>query len=70
MADCTKNSTPTFEFTYSSKQNKEIVEIRSKYLPKEVSKVEQVIQMDKKVELSGTIVAISIGVVGALHLSI
>lgn len=66
MVDCTKDSAPAFEFTYSSKQNKEIEEIRRKYLPKEVSKVEQVIQMDKKVEWLGTMASILIGTLGTL----
>lgn len=60
----------TFEYRYSAKQQEEIEAIRRKYLPKEVDKMEQLRQMDKRVSRKGTIISIIIGVIGCLLLGI
>lgn len=59
-----------FEYTYSAKQQKEIENIRKKYLPKEENKMETIRSLDKKAEMPGTAASIAIGVIGALLLGI
>lgn len=60
----------TFEFTYSAKQQEEVERIRSKYLPREKSKMEQLRKLDKQAEKPGQIAAISAGSIGMLLLGI
>ena len=47
MTDCVGNKDTAFVYTYSAQSNKEIEKIRSKYLPKEESKLEKLIRLDK-----------------------
>lgn len=68
MADYVANKNEIFEFTYSAKQQEEVERIRSKYLPKEESKMDKLIKLDKKAEQPGQIASIATGVVGALLL--
>ncbi len=69
MADCTiKNE--TFEFTYSASQQEEVERIRNKYLPKQESKMEKLINLDKKAEQPGQVASIATGVVGCLLLGV
>ena len=60
----------TFEYTYSATQQEEIEKIRSKYLPKQESKIEQLRRLDKNAEKPGTITAIAVGVIGALIMGV
>lgn len=60
----------SFAFTYSAKQQKEIDEIRKKYLPKEEDKMERLRRLDKSTEKPGTMAAIIVGVMGTLLLGI
>ena len=57
-----------FEYTYSAKQQEEVEKIRSKYLPKEETKMEKLIKLDKKAEQPGQIASIAVGTIGALLL--
>jgi len=66
MADYVVNK--NFEFTYSAKQQEEVEKIRSKYLPKEETKMEKLIKLDKKAEQPGQIASIAVGTIGALLL--
>ena len=50
-----------FEYTYSSKQQKEIESIRNKYLFKQEDKLETLRRLDKSVEKPGTMAAIILG---------
>lgn len=59
-----------FEFTYSAKQQKEIEEIRKKYLPKEEDKMETLRRLDRSAEKPGTMAGIIVGVIGSLLLGI
>lgn len=59
-----------FEYTYSSKQQKEIESIRNKYLPKQEDKLETLRRLDQSVEKPGTMVAIVLGTIGTLILGI
>ena len=55
-----------FTYTYSAKENKEIQEIRKKYLPQVESKLEELIRLDKIVQVSGMVESLSVGIGGAL----
>ena len=64
-----KNTSTNFEYTYSSKQQAEIDEIRRKYLlekPKEEDKLEKLHRLDKSAEQKGTMISIIMGVVFTL----
>ena len=56
----------TFQYTYSAKEQAKIREIRSKYLPKEENKMEQIQRLDASVTQKATMYAIIVGVVGTL----
>ena len=55
-----------FEYTYSAKQQEEIEKIRSKYVPKQETKLEQLKRLDRETEKKGTVVAITVGTIGIL----
>lgn len=55
-----------FSYNYSAEQNREVQEIRKRYMPKEESKLEELKRLDRKVQSSGQARAISIGIIGAL----
>lgn len=69
MADYIIDS-DSFAFTYSAKQQEEVERIRSKYIPKEESKMEQLIRLDKQAERPGTIASIALGILGTLILGV
>lgn len=56
----------TFTYQYSAVQNKEVEQIRKKYLPKEESKIEILRRLDRRVQSAGMIPSLSIGMIGAL----
>ena len=56
----------TFEYTYSATRQEEIERIKSKYLPKEETKLEKLKKLDASVTRPGTIWSIGVGVVGCL----
>lgn len=60
----------TFQYTYSAKEQAEIKRIRSKYVPKEESKLEQLQRLDASATQKATMYAIIVGVVGALILGL
>lgn len=70
MADYTLNKTENFEYTYSAKQQEEVEAIRSKYLPKKESKMEQLRKLDRQAERPGMIASLCIGVIGSLVMGI
>ena len=70
MADCVMKNSETFEFTYSAAQQEEIERIRNKYLPKQESKMDQLIKLDKQAEVPGQIASIVAGTVGLLLLGV
>lgn len=69
MADYVVNR-ESFALTYSAKQQDEVEKIRNKYIPKEESKMEQLIRLDKQAERPGTIASIGIGVLGMLIMGV
>lgn len=56
----------TFRYCYSAKENKEVQEIRKKYLPREESKLEELRRLDNTVQQSGMAQALCVGIGGAL----
>ena len=60
-----------FEYNYSAKQQEEVDAIKRKYLPqeekaKELSKLDELKKLDKKVEMTATLWSIVVGVIGTL----
>ena len=60
------NQDTTFIYNYSAKENKEIQDIRSKYLPREESKLEELKRLDYTVQNSGMIESLCAGIGGIL----
>lgn len=56
----------TFEYTYSAAQQEEIEKIRSKYIPQENSKLEQIKKLDASVTRPGTVAGLILGIAGCL----
>lgn len=59
-----------FEYEYSAKKQKEIEEIKKKYLPKEEDKMETLRKLDQSVTTKGTMYSLVPGVAGALILGV
>ena len=57
-----------FEYTYSAQRQKEVEAIRSKYLPKEADKMEQLRKLHRIPTKKATVTALSLGVIGTLIL--
>lgn len=55
-----------FRYIYSAATNKEVQEIRKKYMPKKESKFEELKRLDYKVQTSGMIQSLTIGIIGFL----
>ena len=60
-----ENSKP-FTYSYSAKQNKEIEDIRRRYLPQEENKLERLRKMDSRVRCAGMLEGLTIGIIGCL----
>ena len=56
----------TFSYNYSAVRNKEVENIRKKYIPHEESKLERLKKLDLRVQMAGTIESLCFGIVGAL----
>ena len=59
-----------FEYTYSAPQQNEVQKIREKYLPKEVTKLDQLRAMDEGVTKRGTAVSLVHGILYSLILGL
>lgn len=55
-----------FTYQYSAKQNSEVERIRSKYLPREESKIETLRRLDSRVRSAGITLSLVIGIIGSL----
>ena len=55
-----------FTYTYSAKENKEIQEIRKKYLPQVESKLDELKRLDAQVQNSGMTESLCAGIIGSL----
>lgn len=60
----------TFRYTYSARQQEEIENIRKKYLPEEVDKMEQLRRLDESATKPGMLVALISGIIGTLVLGL
>ena len=60
----------TFQYTYSAKEQTAIREIRSKYLPKEENKMEQLQRLDASVAQKAVMYSLIVGIIGALILGL
>ena len=60
----------SFEYTYSAQQQKEVEEIRKKYLPKEENKMEQLRRLHAIPTQKAQAWSIALGVMGALILGL
>ena len=56
----------TFHYHYSAKENKEIQEIRERYLPKSESKIEELKRLDRRVQMAGQAQSLCVGIIGCL----
>ena len=59
-----------FEYTYSAPQQSEVQKIREKYLPKEITKLDQLRALDAGVTRRGTAVSMVHGILYALVLGL
>lgn len=60
------NQEATFVYTYSAKQNKELQEIRSRYLPPKESSLDALKALDRKVARPANVFAYAFGTVSAI----
>ena len=58
----------SFEYTYSAQQQKEVEEIRKKYLPREETKMEQLRKLHAIPTQKAQAASLAVGVIGALIL--
>ena len=56
----------SFEYTYSAEQQKEVAEIRNKYLPKEEDKMEQLRKLHGIPSKKAQAAALAVGIIGTL----
>lgn len=59
-----------FEYTYSAPEQSEIMKIREKYLPKEVTKLDQLRILDESVTRRGTAISLVHGILFSLVLGV
>ena len=55
-----------FSYKYSAVENKEIQEIRKRYLPQSESKLEELKRLDMQVQNSGMVESLCTGIIGCL----
>ena len=60
------NDENTFYYSYSAKQNEEVQAIRSKYLPREESKLEELKRLDQCVHSAGMAQSLAVGIIGCM----
>ena len=56
----------TYHYNYSAARNREVENIRKRYIPHEESKLERLKKLDLRVQMAGTIESLCFGIVGAL----
>ena len=55
-----------FSYQYSAQKNKEVENIRNKYLPREKSDLETLRELDRRVQSAGMIESLTVGIIGCL----
>lgn len=66
----TQNNKEIFSYTYSAKQQEEIINIRKKYVAHEEDKMELLRRLDSSVSHKAAMTSICVGVIGAMLLGI
>ncbi len=66
VAHVTGEQKENFSYTYSARQQEEILAIRQKYLSPAEDKMEQLRRLDRKTHLPGVIAAIAVRLIGIL----
>ena len=56
----------TFHYTYSAPESQEVLNIRKRYLPREETKMEELMRLDHQVQSSGIMESLCAGIGGAL----
>ena len=56
----------TFSYTYSARENQEVLKIRKKYLPQEETKLEELKRLDHLVQNSGVTESLCAGIGGCM----
>lgn len=56
----------TFTYNYSASINKEVEQIRKKYLPQEESKLDELKRLDYTVQTAGTTASLIVGIISCL----
>lgn len=56
----------TFTYKYSASVNKEVAEIRKKYIPQEESALEELKRLDRQVQTAGLTASLVVGLLGGL----
>lgn len=64
------SETNSYSFTYSARQQKEINQIRSKYMDREDTAMERLKRLDKSAEKPGTVISVAVGATGTLLLGL
>lgn len=64
------NDINKYNYTYSAKNQAEILEIRDKYIPKEADKLTQLRILDASVAKKGTMISLIVGVLSCLILGV
>lgn len=65
-----QNEREAFNYTYSAKQQKEVMNIRKKYITTEEDKMEQLRKLDRSVTQKCTAVSLAVGIIGALAMGL
>lgn len=55
-----------FSYNYSATRNKEVENIRRKYIPREESKLETLKRLDNRVQTAGMMESLCLGIIGVL----
>lgn len=64
--DNVRNQDNTFSYKYSAEENKEIQEIRKRYLPQSESKLEELKCLDMQVQKAGRVESLCTGIISSL----
>lgn len=56
----------SFQYTYSARDNQEVLNIRKKYLPQEESKMDELKRLDHLVQTAGTLESLCAGLGGSM----
>lgn len=61
---------PSFQYTYSAREQEELKRIRSRYLPKEENKMELVRRLDRRAKDRATMLSLIVGFLGTMLLGL